>query len=509
MESVTVITEPLLHPDFLQFHHVVPILERLRGRYDITVAAPRLSPLVQKELEDRGMRAADGKAWFPPIRRSRDELPSFIGSWVRDSIWGWNRHDLERALRGVDGLRVSASMTTAIDLDVWQIQSRPLGQGLDALRRGVNGPLRVALSAAQPVVGRLDYRHVLEAGRRAKVRYSTTQHVADWFAAQGLPVEGILPIYYRPTISRTTPNPARDYILVYLGKETDTAAVRLMLDAGLPLRFFGSKSSGWVVKALRLERYPNARLMGHVTDEELSDLYSNARFTAFPFTEEPFGLIPLESMACGTPILTYDEQGPAETVLNGRTGWLVHTPEEFAQKAVRLWNEGFPSAWMAEECLARSQIYDLGTVSAGWASVIDAGLTRPDRPVRGPRRLPAGLPRPTAGLLGGPPRMNPRLSLAIAGGQAGSPGSLGQPMVPNVVSAGQPSGPSADREDLWRSGAYPVPQEPDELGSRRSRTSVLEAGPETSFGEGEPETMSPRNPTRVLTTTDGSLGTPP
>ncbi len=386
MESVTVITEPLLHEDFVQFEIVGRILERLTQRYDITLAAPQIAPRVQRSLEQLGIHSADGGATFPPIRRSRDEIPAFVGSWLRDSIWGLNRRAIERAIAGKRGVRINVSMTTAIDADVWLIQSRPLGLALEVMRHSVSRPMRMALAIGNPFIGRLDHRHVLEAGRRARLRYTTTQHVADWFEAQGLSVEGVLPMYYRPTIRRTARNPTRDYILVYVGKETDSAALRGLLDTGLPVTMFGSKSVGWVKAALKLERYPNARLMGYVSDEELSNLYSNARFTAFPFTEEPFGLVPLESMACGTPVLTYAAQGPGETVLDGQTGWLVGSRQAFVSRAVELWNADVPSAWMVERCLHRARAYHLDTIGRGWGSLIEVALDRSDK----------GIFRPTA-----------------------------------------------------------------------------------------------------------------
>ena len=392
MESVTLVTEPLLHRDFVQFEIVVPILERLSSQYDITIAAPQIAPEVQEELERRNIRPANGGAHFPPIRRPRDEIPSYIVSWARDTLWGMNRRDIERVLHGVDGIRINISMTTAIDADVWLVQSRPLGQGLDAMRRGLGLPMRAALTGANPFVGRLDLHHMLDAGRRVRERYTTTRHVADWFESKGLPVTGVMPMYYRPTVRRSTSNPSRDFIFVYVGKETDTTALRMLLDTGLPVTMFGSKSVGWVMKSLRLDRYPRARLLGHISDEELSDLYSNARFIAFPFTEEPFGLVPLEAMACGTPVLTYGEQGPAESVVDGRTGWLVRSREEFVRRAVELWNAGPPSSLMVERCMARARNYHLDTVRSGWHHIIESAFERSGE--EAPRLRPRSWVRP-------------------------------------------------------------------------------------------------------------------
>ena len=79
--------------------------------------------------------------------------------------------------------------------------------------------------------------------------------------------------------------------------------------------------------------------LGKVSPKELVDLCSNALSTIFPFTNETFGYFPLESMACGTPVLTHDFQGPSEHVVNAHTGWLVHTDLDRVQKSVEFGKE--------------------------------------------------------------------------------------------------------------------------------------------------------------------------
>ena len=59
------------------------------------------------------------------------------------------------------------------------------------------------------------------------------------------------------------------------------------------------------------------------TDAELLDLYQRCHATVFPAASEDWGLVPLESMACGKPVLATDRGGPRESVLDGQTGLLL------------------------------------------------------------------------------------------------------------------------------------------------------------------------------------------
>lgn len=85
---------------------------------------------------------------------------------------------------------------------------------------------------------------------------------------------------------------------------------------GVCLRIAGE---GPAYRALKRRAGPTISFLGFVPEQELPSLYRGAIATVFP-GEEDFGLVPLESMACGTPVIAYREGGALETILEGKTG---------------------------------------------------------------------------------------------------------------------------------------------------------------------------------------------
>ena len=78
---------------------------------------------------------------------------------------------------------------------------------------------------------------------------------------------------------------------------------------------------------------PRIRFLGYVNDAELVDLYASALAVLFAPVQEDFGLVTLEAMAAGKPVVTtLDAGGPGELVEDGRTGF-VTAPEPSAMAA--------------------------------------------------------------------------------------------------------------------------------------------------------------------------------
>ncbi len=82
---------------------------------------------------------------------------------------------------------------------------------------------------------------------------------------------------------------------------------------GLPLRVVGR---GWTEEEKRLKALarPNVQFLGWRSDRELADLYGRCRALVFP-GEEDFGIVPVEAMASGRPVIAYGKGGVLDSVL--------------------------------------------------------------------------------------------------------------------------------------------------------------------------------------------------
>ena len=77
--------------------------------------------------------------------------------------------------------------------------------------------------------------------------------------------------------------------------------------------------------------------MGEIGDGEKSAFLGNAQALLFPIDwPEPFGLVMIEAMACGTPVIAWHCGSVPEIVDHGETGFIVATEDEAVAALARL-----------------------------------------------------------------------------------------------------------------------------------------------------------------------------
>jgi len=122
------------------------------------------------------------------------------------------------------------------------------------------------------------------------------------------------------TLSPSTKN--RSYYL-YVNRlafaKNPELVVRMATAKHVPLKIVGS---GAMESTLREIAGPTVEFLGSVQDHVLAKLYAEAIAVLYPVKDEDFGIVPVESMLSGTPVIAHNSGGPKETIINNQTGIL-------------------------------------------------------------------------------------------------------------------------------------------------------------------------------------------
>ena len=99
---------------------------------------------------------------------------------------------------------------------------------------------------------------------------------------------------------------------------------------------------GPLMPAMRRLAGPTVILEGRASQERLIELYQTCRALIFP-GEEDFGLVPLEAMACGMPVLALRAGGLLETLREGVCGAFFDKPD--VESLAQTWSAFDPTVY--------------------------------------------------------------------------------------------------------------------------------------------------------------------
>jgi glycosyltransferase involved in cell wall biosynthesis len=131
--------------------------------------------------------------------------------------------------------------------------------------------------------------------------------------------------------------PHRGDYLLFLGRMSPDKgahrAIAVAMELGLPLKMAGKKREAkeeqYFLEFVEPHLGHGIEWLGEVSHGTKVELLQHARATLFPIEwEEPFGLVMIESMACGTPVIATRHGAVPEVIEHGRSGLIVDSYRE-------------------------------------------------------------------------------------------------------------------------------------------------------------------------------------
>ena len=128
-----------------------------------------------------------------------------------------------------------------------------------------------------------------------------------------------------PPVDTSFYNPREEEIVkknyfLFVGRFVPYKKADLVIEAfyklGIELRIIGTGPEEHKLKKIAKD---NVKFLGRASDKVLFENLKSAKAVIFP-SEEDFGIVPVEAMACGTPVISYGVGGATETVISGKTG---------------------------------------------------------------------------------------------------------------------------------------------------------------------------------------------
>ncbi|MBS7634143.1 glycosyltransferase family 4 protein [Candidatus Bathyarchaeota archaeon] len=333
--------------------------ELAKHDYKVTMISPLISPESEMEIKDLGVIPQNMRVNL--VTKNRGHAFLWFEAWLREALFRMNSTGIERS-----SLTINFSQMFSFPSLVWYLQGTP-SAALEDIARGLPILFKAAYRCLSPLISYLDKVMVEQTRSLSKFAVANSKYCASLYSKLGIKVDHVI---YPPLdcslFKPSTVNPSLKYVLTYFGKETEFTTIKAIADKGVTIKAFGSKGS---LIPQELLRHPNIEFLGRVSISKLINLYSNALYTIFPFTHEPFGYIPLESMACGTPVLTYNMQGPAEYVIDEVTGWLANSKPDLIIKAIKIWRNGYAS-YIRRKCVEEAVKFDKKVYVERWFSLL-------------------------------------------------------------------------------------------------------------------------------------------
>jgi glycosyltransferase involved in cell wall biosynthesis len=177
---------------------------------------------------------------------------------------------------------------------------------------------------------------------RAYLRYPHLHYVAiaHWLA-RAEPMPSVRVVHHGIPTSDYRFTDRKGGYVAFLGRIAPCKGTHLAIEAarraGVPIKVAGEIQPTfhdyWENSVRPLVDGRDVEYVGEADHQMKCDLLAGARALLFPIQwDEPFGLVMIEAMACGTPVLAFKGGSVVEVVRNGVNGWICADVDEMARR---------------------------------------------------------------------------------------------------------------------------------------------------------------------------------
>ncbi len=287
-----------------------------------------------------------------------DRLPGIHHSWMRYApamLAAWSTVDLGRADLLISSSHFGAKAAGA------RFQGPHVSYCYTPLRYAwradlegsrLRGPASAAGRALRPALRSWDRWSTRSVTRFVAISHAVAERIEHCY---GRPATVVHPVVDVERFTRL-PRPAHGgshYLVAgrLVAYKRADLAVRACTEAGLPLVVMGA---GPELDRLRAIAGPSVRFESDRSDARYEELLADAIAFLFP-GEEDFGIMPVEAMAAGVPVVAYGRGGVLDTVVDGVTG-VLHAGQSVASVLDAI-ERCSATTWSPEKLRAQADLF--------------------------------------------------------------------------------------------------------------------------------------------------------
>lgn len=169
-------------------------------------------------------------------------------------------------------------------------------------------------------------------------------------------------------------DPSRKYLL-FLGRVSHAKgtaeAIKIARSVGMPLKIAGkvdSTDDGYFKQKVEPELHSGIEYVGEVGFREKQELYKNALAIVYPINfEEPFGLVMVEGLAAGTPLVALD-RGSVREILTEKTSVVGSSVDELISRFDEVKQKN------SADCIERAKEFSVEKMTSGYEEIYNRVL---------------------------------------------------------------------------------------------------------------------------------------